>query len=87
MERKPLKFKARVAAVENMPLPIRTPYIELQAALKLCGIAQTGGHAKVLITEEERVFVNDEICTSRGKKLYPGDTFRVGREAFVIVAQ
>ena len=87
MERKPIQFKARVAPVAKLPLPIRTPFIELQAALKLSGIAQTGGHAKILITEEERVFVNEEICTSRGKKLYPGDTFRVGRECYEIVAQ
>lgn len=87
MEKKPVKFKARVAEVKKMPLPIRTPFIELQAALKLSGIAQTGGHAKILITEEERVFVNEEICTSRGKKLYPGDIFRVGRECYEIVAQ
>ena len=87
MERKPVKIKARVAHIEKQPLPIRTPFIELQAALKLCGIAQTGGHAKVLITEECRVFVNEEICTSRGKKLYPGDSFRVGRECFEIITE
>ncbi len=84
---KTIKVKAKIAAIENKPLFIRTPYIELQAALKLCGIAQTGGHAKILITEEKCVFVNGEMCEMRGKKLYNGDTLRVGRESFVIQSE
>lgn len=87
LERKTIKLKAKIAEIENKPLPIRTPFIELQAALKLCGIAQTGGHAKILITEEQCVFVNGEVCTQRGKKLYNNDTMRVGRESFVILSK
>ena len=83
---KTIKIKAKIAQIETQALTIRTPYIELQAALKLCNIAQTGGHAKILITEEQCVFVNGEICTQRGKKLYNGDTLRVGRESFVIAS-
>ena len=33
---------------------------------------QTGGHAKLVIQNEE-VRVNGEICTQRGKKLHVGD--------------
>ncbi|MBQ3518561.1 MAG: RNA-binding S4 domain-containing protein [Clostridia bacterium] len=84
---KTIRLKAKIAEIETKPLIIRTPYIELQAALKLCNIAQTGGHAKILITEEQCVFVNGEICTQRGKKLYNGDTLRVGRESFVIASE
>ena len=84
---KTIKLKAKIAAIESKPLAIRTPYIELQAALKLCDIAQTGGHAKILITEEQCVFVNGELCTQRGKKLYNGDTLRVGRESFMIASE
>ncbi len=84
---KTIKIKAKIARIETQPLMIRTPYIELQAALKLCNIAQTGGHAKILITEEQCVFVNGEICTQRGKKLYNGDILRVGRESFEIVSE
>ena len=65
LERKTIKIKAKIAEIENKPLPIRTPFIELQAALKLCGIAQTGGHAKILITEEQCVFVNGGGSTSK----------------------
>ncbi len=84
---KTIKLKAKIAEIEKKPLYIRTPYIELQAALKLCDIAQTGGHAKILITEEQCVFVNGELCTQRGKKLYNGDALRVGRESFVITSE
>lgn len=84
---KTIRLKAKIAEIETKPLMLRTPYIELQAALKLCNIAQTGGHAKILITEEQCVFVNGEICTQRGKKLYNGDTLRVGRESFVIASE
>lgn len=84
---KTIRLKAKIAEIEKKPLSIRTPYIELQAALKLCNIAQTGGHAKILITEEQCVFVNGELCTQRGKKLYKGDTLRVGKESFVIESE
>lgn len=50
---------------------ISTPFIKLDAFLKFCGEAGTGGHAKVLISEG-LVLVDGEPCTMRGKKLYPG---------------
>ena len=50
-----------------MKLPIR-----LDQFLKLMDIAQTGGHAKVIIQNGE-VQVNGEVCTQRGKKLRSGD--------------
>ncbi|MBQ9552231.1 MAG: RNA-binding S4 domain-containing protein [Clostridia bacterium] len=52
---------------------IDTDYIRLDAALKLADLVQSGGHAKVVITEEQ-VKVNGETCTMRGKKLREGDT-------------
>lgn len=47
-------------------------FIKLQDLLKLSGLCQTGGHAKIVINNGE-VKVNDEICTMRGKKLRTGD--------------
>ena len=55
-------------------LKIYTDYIKLDAALKLANAVESGGMAKMVILEEN-VLVNGEICTLRGKKLYPGDTF------------
>lgn len=53
-------------------IKIDTEFIRLDALLKLSGIAQTGGHAKIMIQNGE-VSVNDEICLMRGKKIREND--------------
>ena len=58
------------------PIVIQTEYIRLDALLKLCGAADTGGMAKVMIQNGD-VFVGGEVCTMRGKKLRNGDTVTV----------
>ena len=68
--RKKIVVRARVQSEEK--LEIRTPFIKLDSALKLSGLAETGGMAKMFI-EEGSVKVNGEVCIQRGKKLYPGD--------------
>ena len=55
-------------------ITITTEYIKLQDLLKFAGVVYTGGEAKVLI-QEGAVTVNGEVCTQRGKKLRPGDSF------------
>lgn len=55
-------------------LLIYTEFIKLEAALKLANATESGGMAKTVIQDGE-VQVNGEVCTMRGKKLYPGDTF------------
>ena len=54
-------------------ISIETEYIKLDSLLKLSGLCETGGEAKLAI-EDEEVLVNGEVCTMRGKKLRPGDT-------------
>ena len=56
------------------PVAIHTEFIKLQDALKFANAVESGGMAKNVILDE-MVKVNGEICTMRGKKLYPGDTF------------
>ena len=56
---------------------IHTEFIRLDALLKLTGLAQTGGEAKVIIQGGE-VFVNGAVCEMRGKKLRPGDIVELG---------
>ena len=51
---------------------IEGDYIELLQLLKATGIAQTGGHAK-LIVDDEVVFRNGELETRKRAKLVPGD--------------
>ena len=53
---------------------IGTEFIKLESAMKLANILPSGGAAKNEIQGGE-VCVNGEVCTMRGKKLYPGDTF------------
>ena len=65
------------------PVCIQTEFIKLEAALKYANIVPSGGMAKTVIQEEE-VKVNGEVCTMRGKKLYPGDKFSFAGETFII---
>lgn len=58
----------------DMELPISDEFIRLGQAMKLCGAADSGVTAKLLI-QDGKVTVNGEICTQRGKKLYSNDSF------------
>ena len=58
--------------MDKQTLKIAGEYIKLQDLLKLSGLCQTGGHAKIVINNGE-VKVDNEICTMRGKKLRTGD--------------
>ena len=49
-----------------------TDFIKLDSFLKLAALVGTGGEAKYVI-QEGMVTVNGQVCTMRGKKLYPGD--------------
>lgn len=53
-------------------IEISTEFIKLDALLKFAALCGTGGEAKYCIAEG-MVKVNGEICTQRGKKIYPGD--------------
>ena len=80
-------MKVVVRKKENaVSVVIHTEYIKLQDAMKLANIVYSGGEAKVLI-QEEQVTVNGEVCTMRGKKLYPGDKFQFQYQIFVISDQ
>jgi len=53
-------------------ITISTDFIKLDALLKFAALVGTGGEAKCVISEG-MVSVNGEVCTMRGKKIYPGD--------------
>jgi len=53
-----------------------TATIKLDQFLKMVGVAQTGGQAKLLIQAGE-VKVNGMLETRRGRKLVPGDRVSV----------
>lgn len=70
-------------SVKKMPVAITTEFIKLESFLKLANAVESGGMAKNVIQDGE-VFVNDEICTMRGKKLRPGDTVRFDGEVYLV---
>jgi ribosome-associated protein len=80
-----IKVKAKAAQMDVRELKISSEFIKLDSALKLADIAQTGGHAKILVQNGE-IRVNGEVCTQRGKKLRPGDRLEFGRQIFVLKA-
>jgi len=55
---------------------IETEVIKLDQFLKFINLAQTGGHAKLLI-KEGQVKVNGNVCTERGRKLKVGDIVEI----------
>ena len=66
-------------------LPIRGESIRLGQALKLSGLAESGGEARALV-EEGVVMVNDAIETRRGRQLRHGDVVAVGDDVLRIEA-
>ena len=62
---------------------IETPFIKLDSLLKLADLVSSGGEAKMVI-QDGLVKVNGEVCTMRGKKLYPGDTAEIQGHVCVV---
>jgi ribosome-associated protein len=55
---------------------IRGDMIRLGQALKLAGLADSGGEARALV-ERGGVTVNGEVERRRGRQLHPGDVIAV----------
>ncbi|MBO5798382.1 MAG: RNA-binding S4 domain-containing protein [Clostridia bacterium] len=70
----------------NQTITIHTPFIRLDALLKLAAAVESGGQAKVLI-QGGQVLVNGAVCEMRGKKLVDGDKVQIiGQPATYTVA-
>ena len=67
-----MKVTVKKKDSNEIPVVIGTEFIKLEAALKYVNATESGGMAKAVI-QDGLVTVNGEICTMRGKKLYPGD--------------
>ena len=63
--------------MHNIKLKEDQSYIELNKVLQIIGVAQTGGHAKILIRNEE-VSVNGLVETRVRKKLVKDDLITTG---------
>lgn len=66
-----------------IPVVIGTEFIKLEAALKYANAVESGGMAKADI-QDGQVLVNGQVCTMRGKKLYPGDIVEYQGNAYLI---
>ena len=64
-------------------IEITSEFIKLDAFLKFCGAAGTGGEAKNRVADGA-VLVNGEVCTMRGKKLRAGDVVAIDGEEYVV---
>ena len=64
---------------------IKSEYITLGQFLKFVGIISNGCEAKFYLAENE-VYVNDELDTRRGKKLYPGDIVKTNNQTFKVIS-
>lgn len=63
-------------------IEITTDFIKLDALLKYANVVCSGGEAKIIISQGE-IFVNDEICTQRGKKIHKGDKVQIGQDTIL----
>ena len=64
-------------------ISIKTEYITLGQFLKFVSIISNGSHAKVFLMENE-VYVNGELESRRGRKLYPGYKINVLNSEYVV---
>ena len=64
-------------------IAIQTEFIKLDALLKYAALVGTGGEAKLAVADG-LVTVNGEVCTMRGKKIYPGDTVRFAQAELLV---
>ena len=68
-----MKVRVTKKQAQMEEVAITTEFIKLQDFLKFINAVGSCGMAKNLI-QEGQLQVNGEVCTMRGKKLYPGDT-------------
>ncbi|MBQ6818685.1 MAG: RNA-binding S4 domain-containing protein [Clostridia bacterium] len=78
-----MKVKLSVAQKQ---VAIYTPFIKLDELLKFASAVLSGGEAKEVI-QGGKVEYNGEICTMRGKKVYPGDKVKYGGVVYEVVSQ
>lgn len=63
---------------------LNSEYIELIKLLKIIGIAETGGHAKLLV-DDQQVLVNGKTELRKRAKLRTGDLVEIFEEKIKIV--
>lgn len=68
-------------------IEIKSEYITLGQLIKLANILESGGMVKILL-QEQGVFVNGELESRRGRKLYANDIVEVeGIGSYIVVSK
>ena len=62
---------------------ISSEYIKLDSLLKYSSIVMSGGEAKTLI-RSGKVCIDNEICTTRGKKIRHGDVVHCENNVLIV---
>ena len=70
--------------MKDKKINIDTEFIKLQDLLKLAGLCDTGGMAKMLI-QNGNVTVNGEVCTISDKKMRKGDFAELDGEKITVI--
>ena len=64
-------------------IAIYTPFITLNQMLKLANLIDFGAQAKLFL-KSNKILVNNEIETRRGRKLYIGDVVEINNIKYLI---
>lgn len=64
-------------------ITIHGQYITLAQLLKMANVVQSGGEAKFFLAQNV-VYVNGQIDSRRGRKLYEGDTVEIDGHSFTV---
>jgi len=70
--------------MQKHTLELKEEYIELMGLLKFLGLAQTGGHAKMLV-DEGHVRVNGQAESRRRYKCRKGDLINVDDQVEITI--
>ena len=62
---------------------IKTEFITLGQLIKFLNLIGSGGEVKFFLMEND-IFVNDELESRRGKKIYPGDKVKINNQFYRI---
>ena len=67
-----------------MNVKITSEYITLGQFIKFVGIISNGSEAKYYLANNE-AYINGELDTRRGRKIYPGDVVKVENKEYKVV--
>ena len=68
-----------------MDVKITSEYITLGQFIKYVGIISNGSEAKVYLANND-AYINNELDTRRGRKIYPGDVVKVENKEYRVVS-